>query len=473
MTREERSALGAAEGTGPLGPVAFFAFVFLLVAAPLMRGGNRHIALMVLEGAALAFIAIGLLRTPARLTRPSVRTVLLLVLVGSPAWLALVYLLPLPAALWQALPGRAEYAQVLATAAAVAPPDWMPLSLVPDATVTSLASGITLVAGFLAGYWLSPAQFQFVLKAVVGLSFFQVLLALLQAAGGPTSLLYFGANGGRPMGTFANPNHLANYLAMALVLYIWFAWTRLSRSRRRLSADRGLDSRIRRLALWGAGGLLLAIGIFISRSRGAMLAGLPAALGALALAVMDGTRTRNWRVIASVLGVALGLALALVGFDFALSRFETESLGASASVRNLLAATTLEAAVHFWPVGAGWGTYEQVYPRFQPADIVGVANYAHEDYAQLLFEGGIFSVVLMGAFAWLAGTRAVLLVGTLRRRRLHRHEMLSAMCGLGLLGFLLHSLVEFPMHIPANAIMASLLAGIYLRPLESEEAPGD
>jgi hypothetical protein len=51
--------------------------------------------------------------------------------------------------------------------------------------------------------------------------------------------------------------------------------------------------------------------------------------------------------------------------------------------------------------------------------------------------------------------------------------MLSAMCGLGLLGFLLHSLVEFPMHIPANAIMAALLAGIYLRPVESEEAPGD
>nr|WP_255428056.1 O-antigen ligase family protein [Ramlibacter cellulosilyticus] len=270
------------------------------------------------------------------------------------------------------------------------------------------------------------------------------------------------------MGTFANPNHLANYLAIALTLYIWLAWTTLARSRNRLHLERGTDSRVRRLAIWGAGGLIIAIGLFIARSRGAMLAGLPAALAALALVVIDATRTRNWRVIAPVLGIALGLAVAMVGFDFALSRFRTEDLGASAEIRNLLARTTLEGALQFWPTGAGWGTYETVYPRFQPAEIVGVANYAHQDYAQLLFEGGIFAIVLMAAFAWLAGKRTVLLVRTARRRRLRREEMLCAICGLGLLGFLLHSFVEFNMHIPANAIMASLLAGIFLRPFEDD-----
>ena len=50
-------------------------------------------------------------------------------------------------------------------------------------------------------------------------------------------------------------------------------------------------------------------------------------------------------------------------------------------------------------------------------------------------------------------------------RELSREEMTAALCGLGLLGFLLHSLVEFNMHIPANAILAALLAGVYLRPL--------
>ncbi|MBC5781704.1 O-antigen ligase family protein [Ramlibacter sp. USB13] len=447
--------------------MAVFAFVLLVAAAPIMRGGNRHVALILLEGAAMAFLALGLTGRTFTFRRPSLDTALLLVLLTSPVWLAIIYLLPLPGELWTAMPGRAEYAQVMSRAG-ITDTTWLPVSLVPDATATSLSAGILLVAGFLAGYWLSLPQLQMVVKVILGLAFIEIVLALLQAAGGTKSPLYFGAAGGRPMGTFANPNHLANYLAIALTLYIWLAWTTLARSRNRLHLERGTDSRVRRLAIWGAGGLIIAIGLFIARSRGAMLAGLPAALAALALVVIDATRTRNWRVIAPVLGIALGLAVAMVGFDFALSRFRTEDLGASAEIRNLLARTTLEGALQFWPTGAGWGTYETVYPRFQPAEIVGVANYAHQDYAQLLFEGGIFAIVLMAAFAWLAGKRTVLLVRTARRRRLRREEMLCAICGLGLLGFLLHSFVEFNMHIPANAIMASLLAGIFLRPFEDD-----
>jgi hypothetical protein len=78
----------------------------------------------------------------------------------------------------------------------------------------------------------------------------------------------------------------------------------------------------------------------------------------------------------------------------------------------------------------------------------------------------------MGAFAWLAGSRAATLVREARRRRrLRSEQMLAAVCGIGLLGFLLHSLVEFNMHIPANAVAAALLAGVYLRPSRGEEDP--
>lgn len=55
----------------------------------------------------------------------------------------------------------------------------------------------------------------------------------------------------------------------------------------------------------------------------------------------------------------------------------------------------------------------------------------------------------------------------LRERSLHSEGMAAALCGLGLLGLLLHSLVEFNMRIPANAILAALLGGVFLRPLPS------
>jgi O-antigen ligase len=163
-------------------------------------------------------------------------------------------------------------------------------------------------------------------------------------------------------------------------------------------------------------------------------------------------------------------AIALLGVDALVARFDLQRIAADAPLRTMQARTTLEGAGHFWPWGAGWGTYFWVYPRFQPPALVGTAHHAHQDYAQMLFEGGILAVLLMAAFAWLAVARAVVLVRAVaRRRRLRRAEMASAICGLGLLGFLLHSVLEFNMHIPANAILAALLAGAFLRPLDGAE----
>jgi len=466
-----------AEDTGPVGPVAVLALLLLVGASPLMRGGNRHVALIVLEGIALA-VLVALLAGSWRATgaRFSIRGALLVLLLTSPAWLAVVYLVPVPVSLWSALPGRGDYASALASAG-IAAGDWLPLSLVPDVTASSLFAGIPLAAAFLAGFWMRLPQVQFVLKVFVAIAFVQVGMGLLQMAGGAQSSLYFGGIGGRPFGTFANPNHFANYLAMALAVYVWLAWTRLTQARQHVPMfeERGISLRTRRIALWTAGGVLLTIGILMSRSRGAMLAGLPAALCALAVAVMGGARsTRAMRTTLILTGVAMLAAMSMVGFDFILSRFDLRTFSGDAGFRTHLAQTTLEGAWQLWPIGAGWGTFPSVYPRFQPASLLGTANQAHQDFAQLLFEGGLFAVVLMAAFAWLAIARTVLLVrAAARRKRLRREEMVSALCGLGLLGFLLHSLVEFNMHIPANAIMASLLAGVFLRPLEIEETPGD
>jgi O-antigen ligase len=450
--------------------VAVFALLILRALSPLMRGGNRQVALIALEGIALALLVALLAGSGGIRARPTLRTALLALLATSPLWLALVYLLPVPASLWAATPGRGVYPDLLASAG-IAMGDWLPLSLVPDATASSLMAGIPVAAAFLAGLALRLPQLKLALGVLAGVAFLQVVMGLLQMAGGSGSSLYFGGIAGRPFGTFANPNHFANYLAMALAAYVWLAWSSASQWRRRAWSHTA-STRTRMLAIWGAGGMLLLVGILMSHSRGAALGGLPAALCAFAVAVTAGSRGRAWRATLAMAGLALLAAVALVGFDFVVNRFQARSFSADASFRELLAASTLHGAAQFWPWGAGWGSYAAVFPRFQPPTVVGTANYAHNDYAQLLFEGGIFALLLAAAFAWLAVTRAVQLVrAALAHGRLRREEMASALCGLGLLGFLLHSLVEFNMHIPANAVAAALLAGAYLRPLAVEEEP--
>jgi len=304
------------------------------------------------------------------------------------------------------------------------------------------------------------------------LAFVQVVFGLLQIATGASSALYFGSYGGRPVGTFANANHFANYVAMGLAAYVWLGWTRISEARLDYSEGRVPHPPSRNMvALWIAGGVFLVLGVLMSRSRGAALGGMLCGLLAFALALTLGSkRAPRWQTTLAILGAALVAAVSMVGLNFIVTRFELGGLASAASLRGMLAAETFTGAVHFWPWGAGWGTYAVVFPRFQSSALVGFAEYAHHDYAQLLFEGGVFALLLMAAFACLAGARTLLLVRTaLRQRRFGRLEMVSAICGLGLLGFLLHSIVEFSMHIPANAIAAGLLAGAFLRPMRHDE----
>lgn len=447
-------------------PIAFGALLVLLVTSPLMRGGNRHVALMLLEAAALAFLAF--MAATARWNRKlSPREWILALVLLSPAWLTVVYLLPvIPSTIWNAMGGRAVYAEML-TKVGIAQGEWLALSLVPDATLVSLVSGWLLVAAFIGGYLTNVAQLRTALTVFLAVAFAQIAFGLLQASGGQSSSLYFGGIGGRPFGTFANPNHFANYLAMASVAYILLAWHALTRPRKWRDAA-AKTSRVGMLMLVGAGAVFLLVGILMSRSRAGALTGFASAAAAVILALGLGTRSRrkSWRSTALLASIAIVAGIALVGTDLLLVRFDLERLERDLPLRAIQAKTTFEGAAQFWPWGSGWGTYYSVYPRFQPANLVGIADYAHHDYAQMLFEGGIFAVVLMFTVGGLLATRALELVrSAMNNRKLNREEMTAAICGIGLLGFLVHSLGEFNMHIPANAIIASLLAGAFLRPL--------
>jgi hypothetical protein len=465
----------ASAETGLSGPLAFSAGILLLVASPLMRGGNRHVALIGLEILGLLVLAAILGRRAITGTGASETRLdpLAWPLILSPLALALIQLIPLPPWLWGALPGHEIYAQTLADVG-VAQAVWRPLSLSPDATEASLLAGLPPAAAFLLGQLSTLAQLRAMLRVVAAMAFAQVMLGLLQISGGQHSPLFFGVmTYGPPVGTFANRNHFANYIAMALAGYIWLAYGSLRDAKmHRRTLSFGSQHRA---AIWIAGGLVLVLGIAMSRSRGAAVFGLPMALLGLALVSLRiNGWSRGWW-IGALAGLALVFgAAALVGFDAVTSRIFGGQLESSANFRTELARTSFQGALAFWPWGSGWGTYDTVYPRFQPGSIAGFANHAHEDYVEMLFDGGIFFVLLAAAFVWLAVRRARLLIASARAQRtLDRECMAAALCGLGLLGLLAHSLVEFNLRIPANAILGALLAGVYLRPLRVPGASHD
>jgi hypothetical protein len=426
-----------------------------------MRGGNRYLALIPLEMLAIAVIAAIASSRQLAVRDNTTRAVLLLA--ASPLLIAVVQLAPVfPPSLWARLPGHAAFRSVLSFDASQGM--WHAITVSPDATEASLLAGLPLSAALLAGYFASLSQMRVLFRVCVAVALVQVLLSVLQL-GATGSFLMFGAATDPPVGTFGNRNHVGEYLAVCACCWIWLSWG----SRR----DRTTGPWIIGAAIWKSNAarvlvaLVLLAGLVISKSRTAIVLGICATI--LCVAVTRLTRRETpwyWHWVPAVALVLLALLLWLIGADPVVQRFGSSDLGGAADFRLLLAKTTWQAALAFFPFGSGWGTFDLVYPRFQPPEIARFANHAHMDFAELLLEGGVLFLAFAGLFAVLAARRVLVLVrGLAQRHHATREVILSTFCGIGLAIVLVHSTVDFPLRIPANAILAALLAGAYLRPL--------
>jgi O-antigen ligase len=312
---------------------------------------------------------------------------------------------------------------------------------------------------------------------VAAVAFVEVLLGLMQLSGGEQSPLFFGMHTyGSPIGTMGTRNEYANLLGLALAGYVWLGYDGVRYSMRYqpgapLTQGRFDDRHA--IAAWVGGGGVLVIGILISHSRGGTMFGLSCAVLALAAA---GLRvfglSRGWRFALPITLLLVVGAVAVVGIDSITSRLGTDQLRSSAGFRTELWRSTWHAALQFMPFGSGWGTYDIAYRPYQSAAIVGYPNHAHNDYLEMLLEGGLLFLAFAAAAAWLLCRRAAwLLLQSWRERTLDRESMMAALCGIGLLGFLLHAAVDFPMRVPGNAVFAALFAGAFLRPLPPIRKP--
>jgi len=139
---------------------------------------------------------------------------------------------------------------------------------------------------------------------------------------------------------------------------------------------------------------------------------------------------------------------------------------------------------HLQPVtGTGSGTYLYYGREFRSPTVQNDPMHVHEDYLELLAEYGLVGAVLCGVFvlvhlaSGLIGLRKI--VGAqIRPETPGRSDDLALTVGaLSAIGaLLLHSLVDFNLHIPANALFVAFLMGILARPAsapspQSPEAP--
>jgi O-antigen ligase len=122
---------------------------------------------------------------------------------------------------------------------------------------------------------------------------------------------------------------------------------------------------------------------------------------------------------------------------------------------------------HPW-VGTGLGTFAVIYPQYASFYNQGsIVNHAHNDYLELLAETGLIGGLCGLSFIVFLFWRGLANVQIAERRLVRgiRAGSLTACAGL-----LLHSLVDFNLHIPSNALIFLLLACLATSVWEPERA---
>lgn len=467
------SSRGSAERSRRPGALAI-AFVLFLAAVALTGGSSRgdSMAQVLVRSAALLFLAVGV-GLGGRPDWGGLRSALLLL--GALALVIALQLVPLPPAWWQALPGRAFYAEAAAAYGLAQP--WRPLAIAPDRALNALLALVPPAAALVGLAWLSRRERADLALPMALLALASAVLGIAQMTGGAQTALQPYATNARDAaaGLFANRNHEALLLALALpILAIWA--TGVDRVSKRVDPRRAGVAAV-------LGGLLILIVPTTGSRTGLILAGL-GLLMAVAIAAGPARRalaglSRRRRRIALGAGVAaaallLFAALAL-GQAASVQRFFL--LSAADDLRRQVLPTEMAMLRTFLPAGVGFGGFDPAFRRFEPFELLRFTymNQSHNDLLQILIEGGLAGALLLAAAVVWWGWHTVALwrsSASLPYVRLGR-------VASGLLALVaLASATDYPLRTPLMMVVTAVIASWLLAyrapaPLRRSEAPGN
>jgi O-antigen ligase len=410
------------------------------------------------------------------------------------AWM-IFQLAPLPPTLVKRL--TPEHWNAVAAARKVTGQDpgaWVSFSVAPSATFARLldvvpAMAALLVAREMASWWRD--RIWIAIAPVLGAASFQSLVGLAQFYLMPAA----GGQPGSVSGTYVNRNHFAGLLEMAFPVAVALAisaWRKGASQRLAYSSVAGETAGpALPMVLYPAASACLLAGVVVSQSRMGFISTLAGAGFSMLIVPLsriappqrdaatrdaaseDAARPRDqtdragrgWRQAwrwAVPLAVPLSILILLPTRELVLRFADMASTQeVSTAERVKIWRDTLHLIGAYKWTGCGLGAFEHGFYLHQTAAPVNTVDFAHNDFLQILAELGILGALLAGALVgWIAArTLAVVLWG----RGAKKGEMAAGPL-FSLVTVAVHSLADFNLYIPANALVFAWLSGVAVSP---------
>jgi len=273
---------------------------------------------------------------------------------------------------------------------------------------------------------------------------------------------YFGATA--PRG-FINPDHFSAYLGMIIPIALGFLFVPASRHSRKDEDPEALS--LPRFLLFFCV-IVMSGALFMTMSRGGIFSFIAALLLMMGLALTRRSiRGKGW-IISAVL-IFIILAIAWLGATPVVERIlsvKAEVTSRYFGGRLPIWQGTFDIIRNYPLFGTGFGTFNYIFPKYQPIEIMDMRYiHAHSDILELFCEVGIagfFMAVLCGSWT----------VIWLFKRFYSRHNTWVMGLSIGIFGSLisifLHSFTDFNLHISANAILLTVVLSLFIAVLNNK-----
>lgn len=338
-------------------------------------------------------------------------------------------------------------------------PKMIPLSACTQATETELYKWLAYIAVFVL-----IIKNVTTLKQVMRLIYCTLAVGLIETMYGlsPYLFSYKHQTLFNVSGTFINKNHFAGYLEMVILLTFGVLVTRFVPARLDLSHPIAVP-REEKYIKAGLVMFLLCPMIaahLLSGSRGGMMSLIG---GLLIFWLLVGARRqiKRWLIVMLIFSILVGGISVFIGREALMRRVAT-----FAEIETQPSFQTRwefwRSAVHIFAdfplTGSGSGTFQHLSRRYQTfRDTHRHVRYTENDYVQLLAETGILGsgfVLLTVLLFWLQTFSAW------KQRRSRQTIILGAACLSALFALVLHSLTDFNLHIPSNALLFTVIAAL-------------
>ena len=359
-------------------------------------------------------------------------------------------------------------------------PSSSPISLDPTATRLFAGRIFGLLVVYLAARnWLASRES---FRRLAGIALLNGVALSALALGqhfssAPNEIFWSVSTGGQVFGPFVCRNHYPDFIALCAGLAIGIMVTK------RVPPKLGANHAFETGSIWddiqemlsaplqllqqpavltaAAGVGLMLVSIPFSLSRGGMLAFLAATLGVFLLArfrkkIPGGSNSTNRTAVTLATAVAL-IVVAWFGWAPLEKRFDEIGSGQSIDDRTPLWNSTAQQFPGFWLAGAGNGSHLRIEPlgRTDTGIADRVTEHAHNEYLEAAIEGGVLRFGLTLALP------LIVLVSLARGfRKLHARGIGPLILGtaFGLMVVSAHAVADFALHIPAVALLATIVA---------------